>query len=507
MNFLWSQGLFKHLFSLFAVFAFSAGVTWAQETEREPRLALVVGNALYGQVAPLDNPVNDANLIANTLKDLGFTVTLATDLRQVEMKRAIAQFGRDLRAAGSEATGLFYYAGHGVQSFGNNYLLPVDVALADAADLDLMAVEAQSVLRQMGSARNRTNLVILDACRNNPFENVADLDESGLAEMKAPTGTFLAYATAPGSVALDGQRGNSPFTQALAHEIVVPGQPVEQAFKAVRRTVLAHSGGQQTPWDTSSLVSDFVFVDSPAAPVLSPAETEELQLWQSVRATRDPVQLMLFLRGYPEGAFTNEARALLSAVMEEELGGGSSAPVPPSVEPDTGETAMFTAAQQDGSVTGYEAYLQSYPDGTYAEIARTEIAALQAGQAQDPAGAEPSEEVTAEVAETPESTPKQAEAGPVTFVSPLVSDLAQISGLSLAEIVEQSPMFPPIEGLPESYWKTETCSSCHEWTRDRLCTQANTYLSLNMQRSLNKQHPFGGVMKRSLKSWAAGGCQ
>ena len=153
------------------------------------------------------------------------------------MKRAIAQFGRELRKAGGDATGLFYYAGHGVQSFGNNYLLPVDVSLSDAADLDLVAVEAQSVLRQMASARNRTNIVILDACRNNPFSEIPELDDNGLAEMKAPTGTFLAYATAPGGVALDGLGGNSPFTQAVVEQIVEPGQPIEQLFEQVRRAV------------------------------------------------------------------------------------------------------------------------------------------------------------------------------------------------------------------------------------------------------------------------------
>ncbi|WP_368075922.1 caspase domain-containing protein [Leisingera sp. NJS201] len=181
-----------------------AAACWGATVLAEERLALVIGNSAYGSVSPLDNPVRDARLIAQTLEGLGFDVTLAADTRQIEMKRAIGQFGRKLRGAGDDATGLFYYAGHGVQSFGSNYLLPVDVALADAADLDLMAVEAQSVLRQMASARNRTNIVILDACRNNPFEAVADLNESGLAEMKAPTGTFLAYATAPGDVALDG---------------------------------------------------------------------------------------------------------------------------------------------------------------------------------------------------------------------------------------------------------------------------------------------------------------
>nr|WP_291730313.1 caspase family protein [Leisingera sp. F5] len=484
-----------------------AAACWGAKVLAEERLALVIGNSAYGSVPSLDNPVRDARLIAQTLEGLGFDVTLAADAKQIEMKRAIGQFGRKLRGAGEDATGLFYYAGHGVQSFGSNYLLPVDVALADAADLDLMAVEAQSVLRQMASARNRTNIVILDACRNNPFEAVADLNASGLAEMKAPTGTFLAYATAPGDVALDGTGENSPFTEALAREIVVPGAPVEQVFKQVRRAVLEQSGGGQTPWDTSSLVSDFVFAEGEPEVVMSAAEVQETQIWASVKASRDAMQIMLFLRGYGDGKYADEARGLLSDLMAEELQGGAapaaaSAASAPAVA--DAETAMFEAAQGDGSKAAYEAYLMAYPEGQFAEMAVVELAAMRTGASQDPeAGGEA-------VAAAPKADPAPAplaEAGPVTYASPLHSETPQIAGLTLAEAVTRSPAFPPIEGLPESYWKDQTCSSCHQWTRARLCTQGNTYLSLNMQRSLGKQHPFGGALKQALKSWAAGGCQ
>ena len=280
---------------------------------------------------------------------MGFKVTLLGDASQIEMKRAIAQFGRELRKAGSDATGLFYYAGHGVQSFGNNYLLPVDVALSDAADLDLVAVEAQSVLRQMASARNRTNIVILDACRNNPFSEIPDLNDNGLAEMKAPTGTFLAYATAPGGVAMDGLGDNSPFTEAVVKHIQEPGQPIEQLFKQVRRSVLTQSNGLQTPWDASSLVSDFLFVDQPVTP--KPVESGELQVWRSVQATRDPLQLTLFLRGYPDGEYAVEARTLLAEIIEEEL---APAPTTPAVPPTEGENALSQAAQADGGIAAYD---------------------------------------------------------------------------------------------------------------------------------------------------------
>ena len=477
--------------------------------QAEERLALVIGNSAYGSVEALDNPVRDARLIAETLEGLGFDVTLAADAKQIEMKRAIAQFGRKLRGAGEDATGLFYYAGHGVQSFGNNYLLPVDAALEDAADLDLVAIEAQSILRQMASARNRTNIVILDACRNNPFEAVGDLNESGLAEMKAPTGTFLAYATAPGDVALDGAGKNSPFTEALAQEILTPGRPVEQVFKEVRRAVLEQSGGRQTPWDTSSLISDFVFAEA-GQPVLSPVDLEEEALWASVREARDVVQTMLFLRGYGDGKFSGEARILLAELVAEELadsdGGpaaGQAAAADTYVMEDV-EMAMFEAAQREGSTAAYEAYLMAHPGGRYAEMAEVEIAALAAGKSQDPdAGGE----APAAVPEPEPAAVEKAETGPVTFAGPLHSSVPELSGRTLAEVMTLAPSFPPVEGLPESYWKDQSCSSCHQWTRERLCTQGNTYLSLSMQRSLGKQHPFGGALKWALKSWAAGGCQ
>lgn len=492
MNYFW-------LVSRLLVLCVAGTLGWGNRASAEERLALIFGNSAYGAVAPLDNPVNDAQLISDALVQVGFKVTLLSDASQIEMKRAIAQFGRDLRQAGNDTTGLFYYAGHGVQSFGNNYLLPVDVSLSDAADLDLVAVEAQSVLRQMASARNRTNIVILDACRNNPFSDIPELNDNGLAEMNAPTGTFLAYATAPGGVALDGLENNSPFTQAVVEQIQVPGQPIEQLFKQVRRAVLKKSNGLQTPWDASSLVSDFLFVDKPVAP--NRGESGELQVWESVQATRDPLQLTLFLRGYPDGEYANEARVLLSEIIAQELAPASAAAAPPS----DAETQLFQTAQAKGTLAAYEAYIQAYPTGTYAEMAMAELVSLGQGTGSDP-DAEPAQETIVAAPPSPPE-PAQPEAGPITFASPLVSDLGPVSGRSLAELITGSPEFPPIEGLPESYWKEQACSNCHQWNRERLCTQANAYLSLTMQRSLTKQHPFGGVMKRALKSWATGGCQ
>ncbi|MEL6377925.1 MAG: caspase family protein, partial [Pseudomonadota bacterium] len=156
------------------------------------RLALVFGNGMYQSIGALENPTADANLMAEQLEASGFEVMLFTEATQLEMKRGIVQFGRRLRSMGSSATGLFYYAGHAVQVDGRNFLLPVESEIIDPADLDIVGVETQWVLQQMHSARNETNVVILDACRDNPFEGtVAGFNTTGLAEMNAPTGTFI----------------------------------------------------------------------------------------------------------------------------------------------------------------------------------------------------------------------------------------------------------------------------------------------------------------------------
>lgn len=477
--------------------AVSALPSWAGN-----RLALVVGNSTYSAVSPLDNPVHDAQLIAKTLEQLDFDVTLLVDSTQNDMKRGISQFGRKLREAGPDATGLFYYAGHGVQSYGTNYLLPVDVALEDPADLDLVAVEAQSVLRQMFSARNKTNIMILDACRNNPFSDIPDFNDNGLAEMQAPTGTFLAYATAPGGVALDGVDSNSPFTRSMAVQMATPGLRIEQMFKKVRVEVIEQTNGQQTPWDASSLTSDFVFAEEEP---MTPEQLQELQLWNSVQASGDPVQIMLFLRGYPDGTYAQDARTLLSVLMERELTDPNPpAPEPVAKGPSAKEQALFEAAQANPSEDAYTAYLDAFPQGVFAEFASQELVALKQKNGTDPIGEGVTQPVAPVVAApAPELV---VPSGPVTFKSALASDSPSISGRSIEDLIAMSPLYPPIEGLPEEYWKDKTCSNCHQWTQDRLCTQAEAYLSVNMERSLDKKHPFGGALKQNLKAWASAGC-
>jgi len=225
-----------------------------------PRFALIIGNSAYGpDIGGLLNPVNDARLMGQVLGRLGFQVEIVADADQKTMKRAIARFGEKLRIAGRGATGLFFYAGHGIQSRGINYLIPLGAMIQAEADLDIEAVAADSVLSQMEEAGTSTNIIILDACRNMPLTRRFRSASRGLARMDAPNGSFIAYSTAPGSVAADGEGVNSPFVTALSGSIARPGIPLEVVFRDVRRNVLEVTQGLQTPWDSSSLISPFYF--------------------------------------------------------------------------------------------------------------------------------------------------------------------------------------------------------------------------------------------------------
>jgi uncharacterized caspase-like protein len=235
---------------------------------RQPRIALVIGNANYSAEMKLANPVSDAKLIGSTLEKLGFDVILVTDAPQKQMQRAMVEFGDRLAKAGTNAVGLFYYAGHGLQLDGQNYLVPTDADISREVDVEIDAVPADLVLKQMAYADSRVNIVILDACRNNPLARdyrSASASE-GFAEIRIkPKGTFISYSTAPGEVAVDGTDGHSPFASALADAIQVPGLDVPAVFQRVRERVLEATDERQTPWDSSSLVKSFYFVPPIAA--------------------------------------------------------------------------------------------------------------------------------------------------------------------------------------------------------------------------------------------------
>ena len=226
----------------------------------ETRLALVIGNSNYKSVTPLPNPVNDANAIAADLKAAAFDVTLADDLGQSDLRRAIRDFASKIAAKGPDSVALVYYAGHGVQVDGENFLVPVDARIAREADIPIEAVRLADIMSSLAAVPSKMRIVILDACRNNPF--ATEKSARGLAIVDAPTGSIVAYSTAPGTAATDGAGANSPYTAAFLEVSKEPHLQIEQLFKQVRLKVHEATKGQQTPWESSSLTSNFWFVPS-----------------------------------------------------------------------------------------------------------------------------------------------------------------------------------------------------------------------------------------------------
>lgn len=258
-------GCMVHLFALGLLVALLSGLCALNaEAAGERRVALVIGNADYqGASNKLDNPVNDAELMAQTLAEVGFSVTKVLNANRFDMRKAMLIYSRSL--SGANTIGLFYYAGHGMQVDGQNYLLPIDASPARKDELALHGVALSEFLQTLNSvsgSEGRLNVVILDACRNNPFARGWRSVGRGLATIDAPSGTLIAFATAPGDVAADGDGVNSPYTLALSEMIKQPGLQIEQTFKGTRNLVwkrTAKSGKAQIPWESTSLRGDFYF--------------------------------------------------------------------------------------------------------------------------------------------------------------------------------------------------------------------------------------------------------
>lgn len=358
-----------------------------QVAEAEQRLALVIGNGKYA-VGPLDNPSRDAELMAKVLSDSGFQVTHLSDLTYREFQRAVVQFGRNLQAAGNDTVGTFFYAGHAIQANGENYLVPVDADIQDILDLEIQTLRVATLMKSLEAAGNRLNLVVLDACRNNPFKSLSRSGSRGLAKVDAPHGTLLAYSTAPGDVAADGTGRNSPYTAALARMIQTPGVPVEQVFKRVRIEVMEKTGNRQVPWESSSLTGDFFFLKAepvslaPASPTPAPAapppaatdRDEEIEFWKSIAAGNDPALFQSYLQVYPNGTFANLARQRIDALMASQQARAT----------QEAEQARQLEAQQfwdEAKDTDDPAVLQAVVDryeGTvYAQLAEVKLQAMQ----------------------------------------------------------------------------------------------------------------------------------
>jgi len=270
-----------------------------------PRVALVIGNAAYPTM-PLANPLNDARAIADTLEKLGFQVIRVENAKLPQMFDAVRQFGTALKSG----VGLFYYAGHGAQVKGRNYLLPVDASITNEDEVAYKAFDVGLVLEKMEAAKNPLNVVILDACRNNPFARNTRSITGGLAQMDAPAGAIVAFATAPGAEAADGSGKNGLYTTYLLRYMATPGLKVEDVFKRTRVAVKQDSAGRQIPWESTSLEGDFYFTPpaAGAAPAPDPARLDD-ELWALVESSDTPSAYRAYIEKYPSGAHVNEARS------------------------------------------------------------------------------------------------------------------------------------------------------------------------------------------------------
>lgn len=296
-------------------------VAWTMacaHAETARRVALVIGNAIYADAGTLANPVNDATDMATKLRSIGFEVVEGHNLGKRDLERKIGEFSDALAGA---SVGMFFYAGHGVQVDGRNYILPVDARLDQSVKLRLEAVPIDEVLDIMES-QTETSLVFLDACRNNPFSRSVVAGKraatalQGLAQFDSSRGSFIAFSTAPDAVALDGTGRNSPFAAALVNHIATPGQSINDLMIAVRRDVIAATNNSQRPWEQGSLLSRFEFV--PSAGLVSegrqnaPAHQPSVQSDDQVAMARSIVDTSsiesFIVSGYlkPDGASMRE---------------------------------------------------------------------------------------------------------------------------------------------------------------------------------------------------------
>jgi hypothetical protein len=301
----------------------------------ETRIALIIGNSDYASAnLRLANPANDAAAMQRALQSAGFETIVKLNARRLDFYRAVDEFtakiGRD-----QHAVGLFYYAGHGVQAQGTNYLIPVDADIQAEADLEANAFDAGRVLRAMKSAQNEMNIVILDACRDNPLPKTRGM-ERGLARMDAPSGTFIAYAAAPGQSAQDGASGaNGVFTGELVKAMAEPGVPLEQMFKKVIAGVKADTHGGQQPWSEASIQGDFYFHAAIATGAVPPSGVDpkqiELAYWESIKDSRNVADFRGYLSKYPQGEFADLAANRMKSLPVAKPGGPTAAPVVTSV--------------------------------------------------------------------------------------------------------------------------------------------------------------------------------
>lgn len=443
----------------------SAGTPASAELPGE-RVALVIGNGGYGDLGTLPNPPNDASDIAEALEQLDFKVTRVIDGNASDMRRALRDFGSS--ASGADVA-LFYYAGHGMALRGENYLVPVQAHIENELDLRYETLDLGDVRDALEFTGARLKMVILDACRDNPLAKMLQRKDAalgrgfalsdGLAPMDVDqaSGMFIAYATAPGSVALDGSnQRNSPFTKALLSHIATPNVDVRVMFGDVRADVMQATNGRQTPWTEEAMLGEFEFKPQAEAP----APPDDFAAWSKIAASEDPADLEAFLRQFPDSALAGAARAQLKILRDPATEASAYGKLRGSTNVADYETflhrypdgtfasaALVTlqgllsgqlAASKD--IAGMQAYVARFPDGPFTQFVRANLAQLMAGASAPAAAADP-------VIATPAPAPNAADPMAMALATPGLPDPEVVPTGRTLTLVDP-PSTPPVSGAP-----------------------------------------------------------
>ena len=420
----------------------------------QERIALVMGNAAYQTAAPVPAAQENAQIMADGLTALGFDVNLVVNANLRFQRFSIQQYLDALQQAEPGSIGIVYYQGHGVAVSGTNYLLPPNIASGDAGTIARTSIDVSSLLTSPAGGSGTTSVVILDCCQANPFMSEGDTAGQAFVPLDAPDGVLLAYAAAIGEAVSP----ESTFATELMQQISAPGTSVQDALAAL------------APNYVSSGVDASILLSAPAE------LTAEDLAWNAIEETSDPDAVRAFLETYPDGTYADRAQNLIVDLLEQQLEAAAAAQTE-EVEPTPEAEAPVAEAEEAAT-----------PEPA------NPAAAVQAALAL--AGSAAPVDVATEIA-----------LSEVTFAAPLTARSPEVMGKSIEELIKGSPLYPPIEGLPESFWKAQDCSNCHEWNPANLCEQANFYLSDAGAANLTKQHPYGGTFKLNLAQWARGGCQ
>ncbi len=365
---------FKRQIIIFILLCF---ISIAYSQANESRIALVIGNSDYTR-APLKNPINDARDISAKLRDLGFDVVERNNIKIKQIGSTLSEF-RGKLSPGSVA--LVFYAGHGIQIDGENYLPAVDADISAEEDVQNQSISVKQIMTVLDISKTRLNLVFLDACRNNPYSRGFRSAEGGLAKVTAPSGTLISYATRPGSVAADGDGRNGLYTSKLLKQLG-SSQQIELSLKAVVSEVKAASKGKQEPWMEGSIEGEFCFAgcglnsvpvrEEAVSPALDPA-TIELSFWDSIKDSNNPKDFRAYLEQYPKGKFASIARNRL-----EPSAPAAVSPEHPVADtnPASIELSFWDSVKNSDNPEDFRAYLNKYPKGQFKAIAHNRLKQL-----------------------------------------------------------------------------------------------------------------------------------